>query len=388
MPSDELTKETDKSRWLIYIGGFVLWTIIGLSFASRTYLFYLRQGLEAPFLPILLAYLIEFYAWGLASPFIFRLSRRYLIERGHLAGRILIHLVAGFVFTIAVHIVSTPVFWSTGLNDYTKYPTLADLLWKTIFSPIIVHEGLLTYWITAIAAHSYEYYRRGRDSQMQAARLEAHSAQLATRAAQLSEQLAQAQLSALKMQLHPHFLFNTLNSIASLLHKDAEMAHRMIARLSDFLRMTLKNSETHHVTLEEELVFLNTYLEIEKIRFRDRLMIDVEIEPEALAAKVPNLLLQPIVENAVRHGLANVSSTGHLRISAHRANGKVVIEVEDNGPGYGNEAKPGKTVHQGVGLANTKARLEQFYGGDFDFEITGKKDQSGTVVTIEVPFLN
>jgi sensor histidine kinase YesM len=154
--------------------------------------------------------------------------------------------------------------------------------------------------------------------------------------------------------------------------------------------MTLKNSETQSVSLDQELVFLNTYLEIEKIRFQDRLVVEMQIQPEASAAQVPNLILQPLVENAVRHGLANVSSTGHLRISAERQNGKVRIRIEDNGPGLNETSNRNRkrNTSGGVGLANTRARLEQFYGEDFSFEIADKTGSSGTVVSRDVPFRN
>jgi LytS/YehU family sensor histidine kinase len=156
--------------------------------------------------------------------------------------------------------------------------------------------------------------------------------------------------------------------------------------------MTLKNSETQSVSLDKELEFLNTYLEIEKIRFHDRLEVEMRIAPEALSAQVPNLILQPLVENAVRHGLANVASVGRLRISAGRHDGRIFIEIEDNGPGLNGKRKrksgdgDGSSGSGGVGLANTRARLEQFYGADFSFEIADKTESRGTLVSLKVPF--
>jgi sensor histidine kinase YesM len=358
--------------------GFLVWTIVGLSFALRTYFYNQRMSLDIPLLPLTISYLIDFYLWGLASPLIFLLCRRFPLERKHLPSHTFFHILSGFVFIFAIIAASTPLYWHLGLIDTARLPTMQALFYKTITSPIMLHESLLTYWATVIVAHAFEYYRQARARETQAA-------QLAAQTARLSEQLVQAQLSALKMQLHPHFLFNTLNSIASLLHKDAETAHRMIARLSDFLRMTLKNSETQSVSLDKELEFLDTYLEIEKIRFHDRLEVEMRIAPETMAAQVPNLILQPLVENAVRHGLANVTSIGRLRISAERLDGQVSIQIEDNGPGL-NVKRKGKTGDGGVGLANTRARLEQFYGADFIFEIVDKTESRGTLVSLKVPF--
>jgi sensor histidine kinase YesM len=364
--------------------GFLIWTVVGLSFAARAYFYYVRQGIETSALYLISGYLLDFYLWALASPFIFFFSRRFLIERGRIARHLIYHLLAAFAFTMIVIAVSIPLYWYIGLANLNRVASLYDLFSKSIFSPMMIHEGLLAFSLTAIAAHAFEYYRQARQREMQAAELAAQSARL-------SEQLVQAQLSALKMQLHPHFLFNTLNSIASLMHKDTETAHRMIARLSDFLRMTLKNSETQSVTLDRELEFTKTYLEIEKIRFQDRLTVEIDVDPEATAARVPNLILQPLVENAVRHGLANVAANGQLTISAARRNGTVSIRIEDNGPGFkarGENQRKRKNAARagGVGLANTRARLEQFYGGDFRFEIADKSDSSGTIVSIELPF--
>jgi sensor histidine kinase YesM len=380
--NDNWLNDFKKIKWRHVGAGFVVWTVVGLSFAVRAYFFYKRQGIEPNGFYLLSGYMLDFYLWALASPFIFVFSIRFLIERGRIVRNAIYHIFAGVAFTMIIVAVSIPLYWFLGLADLNRVPTLYDLFTKSIFSPMMIHEGLMAFWLTAIAAHAFEYYGQARQREMQAAEFAAQSARL-------SEQLVQAQLSALKMQLHPHFLFNTLNSIASLMHKDTETAHRMIVRLSDFLRITLKNSETQSVTLEKELEFLKTYLEIEKIRFQDRLTVEMNVEEAAEAAQVPNLILQPLVENAVRHGLANVSATGHLTISAQRRNGTIFIQIEDNGPGFnGNKKQKRKSGAGGggVGLTNTRARLEQFYGGNFSFEIADKTDSSGTIVSLRLPF--
>jgi len=181
------------------------------------------------------------------------------------------------------------------------------------------------------------------------------------------------------MQIHPHFLFNTLNSIAALLHKDVEAADRMIARLGDFLRLTLNSSNAQIVNFEEELNFLKCYLDIEHIRFQDRLTVEMDIDPDALTAMVPNLILQPIVENALRHGVARQTDPGHITIRARREGERLIVRVDDNGPGL-----KVKSNGSGIGISNTRARLEQFYGSDFTFQIANSAER-GVSVTLDVP---
>jgi two-component system LytT family sensor kinase len=228
---------------------------------------------------------------------------------------------------------------------------------------------LMTYWVIVLISHAFNYYNSFRKGEL--------------KAAQLSSQLAQSQLEALKMQLHPHFLFNTLHSISALLNKDVDAARSMIARLGDFLRLTLENSGSQEVTLQQEIEFLNGYLDIERIRFQDRLTTLVEVDPIVLDVMVPNLILQPLVENAMRHAIAN-SDCGRIEVLAVPSNGMLRIQVKDNGPGlqvvraYANRSKPG------VGLANTKARLERLYGSAHRLEFENKPN-GGLVVTMEIP---
>jgi two-component system, LytTR family, sensor kinase len=374
MTGNESTLRTSASRWRIRAVGFVVWTIIGLSFASRSYFTYYREGIIVPWYEIFSGFLVDFYLWGLASPLIFRIARRFPIERGQLASRIPFHIIVSTIFIFIVNTVSIPAYWYFGFPNNARYPTMLALFTDLIISPFMIHQGLLVYWGTLIAAHAFEYYR-----QLQAGK---------TRTAELSSQLAEAQLAALKMQIHPHFLFNTLNSIAALLHKDVEAADKMIARLSDFLRITLKSSETSVVTLGQELEFLKTYLEIEKIRFQDRLNIEMKIAPDALDAQVPNLILQPLIENAVRHGVARQTAVGRLQIEARRNADRLLIRIEDNGPGLNGNGNHQRKSGNGVGLVNTRARLGQFYDDDFEFEIADRKDKKGTIVSLNVPYID
>jgi LytS/YehU family sensor histidine kinase len=215
---------------------------------------------------------------------------------------------------------------------------------------------------------STQYYRQFRDRELKATRLEG--------------KLAQAQLQVLKMQLHPHFLFNTLNAISALLHKDAESADVMIARLGELLRTTLENVGTQEIPLRQELEFIQPYLEIEKARLGDRLQVEMHIDPEAMDAAVPNLVLQPIVENAIRHGIAPYAEKGRIDIRARRESGILRMEVEDNGPGLSFEQQV--NFRPGVGITNTRARLQQLYGLDHQFEMKNGASR-GLTVTLVIP---
>jgi LytS/YehU family sensor histidine kinase len=290
-----------------------------------------------------------------------------------MASGLAFHIVVGVIFVFVVTLISIPILWYLGFANPTLHPTLEAFFNKLILNPFYLHQGLLAYWGTVVVAHAYEYNRQVRIGR--------------TRASELSAQLAQAQLAALKMQIHPHFLFNTLNSIAALLHEDVEAADRMITRLSDFLRITLQSSATSVVTLGEELVFLQAYLDIERVRFADRLIVELTIAPDVMDAQVPNLILQPLVENAVRHGISKQIAMGHLQIDARRHAERLLIRIDDNGPGKPNgNGNAKRRAAGGVGLANTRARLEQFYG-DFEFDIVNRTDREGTTVILNVPYL-
>ncbi|HKP82896.1 MAG TPA: histidine kinase [Pyrinomonadaceae bacterium] len=350
--------------WLRWFFFFCVWTLLGVSFALSTYLGARQDNVQISWKRVLSGYLADFYLWGMLSPLIFLLARRFELRK-HFPRNVLVHLGASIVLSGFVISAASPLVWYLGYVNTARNPTLAILWRNNAFSAYYFHQGLTIYWTTLVVAHALYYYRGLRKGEAQTARLTA--------------QLAQAQLQALKMQIHPHFLFNTLNSIAALLHKDVEAADRMIARLGDFLRLTLKSSDTQIVDFEQELEFLKCYLDIERIRFQDRLTVEMDIDSHALTAMVPNLILQPIVENAVRHGVARQTHPGHITIRARREGERLIMRVEDNGPGLN-----AKSNGSGIGISNTRARLEQFYGSDFSFQITNSAER-GASVTLEIP---
>jgi LytS/YehU family sensor histidine kinase len=232
-------------------------------------------------------------------------------------------------------------------------------------------EGIGIYLLIALTSYAINYYRRYREGQLRTLQLEA--------------QLSQAQLQALKMQLHPHFLFNTLHSISALLTRDVESARKMITRLGDFLRLTLENSGSQEVTLQQEMEFLSCYLEIERIRFQNRLVTRMDLGEQTLDAKVPNLILQPIVENAIRHGIAPRSTPGLIEIEAKQDNGTLRIQVRDNGPGLSEHRTSEYLFKKGLGLANTETRLKRLYGAAHYFDLRNNP-AGGLIVTLEIPF--
>jgi LytS/YehU family sensor histidine kinase len=238
------------------------------------------------------------------------------------------------------------------------------------FKPLLVktwHFNLLIYWVILAVSQAFDYYRKYREREL--------------RAAELERSLVQAKLQALQMQLNPHFLFNTLHSISSLMHQDIEAADKMIVRLSELLRAALDHANTQQVALRKELELLKLYLAIEQIRFGGRLTVALEIPEETLEAQVPNLILQPLVENAIRHGIEPRKRPGVIQLRARRQNGELALEVSDNGTGL----REGKPLREGVGLSNTRARLRELYGPAHHFEIRSEPD-SGVRVALTIPF--
>jgi len=280
---------------------------------------------------------------------------------------LLLYFPALISFAGIHQLIQLAVLWSITPRWRQKYPALIDC-YRAYFA-FGFYIDLIIALLIVIAVHALLYYQNFRASEL------AQSS--------LKTQLAQAQLRALKMQLHPHFLFNTLHSISSLVLEDPPKANSMIARLGDFLRLTVENSEQQLVTLKEETEFLRCYLDIEQVRFGDRLTVTFELEPQTLSAQVPHLILQPVVENAVQHAIAPHAARGHINIEAKRRNSLLRVMISDNGPGISSNANLlGK---KGVGLTNVRTRLQQIYGPGFRFELMNGSD-GGLTVVMEIPF--
>jgi len=353
-----------RSHWHYWALLVVLFSLLGFLSAFESYASSYSAGRYNLNWWLALSWnLIGWNLWLLLAPPVLLLVQRYRLDRRDRLRALLVYVPAGVLFALAhsallvfihfyiIHGSDTlPAFL---INKY--YVLLSDFLTSAIIYVLILAFG-----------HALDYYMRYREEELKSTRLEA--------------QLVQSQLQALKMQLHPHFLFNTLHSISALQLEDVAAAQRMTARLGDFLRITLDNVNAQEVTLRREVEFLKCYLDIEHIRFGRRLTTDLRIPPETLDAEVPNLILQPIVENAIRHGIATRSAPGRINVSAWRENGTLRMRVQDNGPGL-----PAGTLKEGLGLANTRARLAQLYGSDGRLELSNAPE-GGFVVTVGIPF--
>jgi two-component system LytT family sensor kinase len=354
-------------RWIRAALIVAAWTMLASFLTSQMYLAYSRREIPIRWERIFFVELIYAYIWAALTPLILWLSRRFPIERLSWVRSLLVHLGVSLFIGFATRV----------LHDLLLFFVVSDAEWKFSLSKLLMNVyfmtdyGVMLYWLILLISYSFNYQRRYREGEVRATRLEA--------------QLAQAQLQALKMQLHPHFLFNTLHSISALVHKNPDAADKMIARLGDFLRLTLENSGAQEVSLQEELEFLKCYLEIERIRFQDRLTVQMDIEPQALDARLPNLILQPIVENAIRHGISPQTSAGRIEIEARRLNGTLQVQVTDNGPGLSSDSNTGTIVKAGVGLANTQARLKQLYGDQHRLDLANAAS-GGLTVILEIPF--
>ena len=360
-------KAINQRSWLKWILIGAGWTLFALFFSSEIVVTRAYLGRPLGFGQAFTAWLICALLWFAATPLILWLARRFPLERHRWFRSALVHLAAASVLS----------FLLLGLYVYIMSLLALEPGPRTFLQAFrgqlvgSFHSEFLTYWMVIGLCQGVDYYRKYREREL--------------RASQLETRLAQAQLDALKMQLHPHFLFNTLNSISVLMTEDVKAARRMLIRLSDLLRASLENAGAHEVSLKEELEFLKNYLEIEQMRFQDRLTVRIEIEPSALDARVPNLILQPLVENAIRHGIAPRAQPGVVEIRAERENGMVQLQVRDNGAGLGS-ASP-ETLMKGIGLSNTQARLKQLYGAAHRFEMHDAAG-GGLEVTIAIPFRN
>lgn len=311
------------------------------------------------------AELPDWYLWGALALVVRALSRRFRIDRENWERAVPIHL--GTSLTLGfLHLVLAAAIQLL-LQGAAAYPFLPRLVDNFAAS---YHWNLLIYWAIVALVHARDY---ARDAQ-----------QHAVRAAQLEASVAEARLQALTQQLRPHFLFNTLNAIAELIHEDPDTAERMVGRLADLLRRTLETDGTAEVPLTNELELVDRYLDIQAVRFQDRLRVRWEVAGDARRAQVPAMILLPLVENAVRHGVATRTGPGVLGIRARRDAETLRLEVWDDGPGLSESAAAG-SARPGIGLANTRARLAQLYGAAQGLELVDG-DPRGLVVRLSLPF--
>ncbi|HYR28104.1 MAG TPA: histidine kinase [Thermoanaerobaculia bacterium] len=336
-------------------------TLIIFAVATFAALYFAAQAHWHPYLksPIPHALAVNFtyyWLWGLVTPLVIAAAKRFRFEPGSWTRSIAAHVVISMGITALQFVLAESVLKAIGKRKEM------DLWAQVKFSFLANFQSALpTYFLILFAYLAFDYYRKFRDREV--------------RTAQLAAQLSAAQLQALKMQLKPHFLFNTLNSISSLMYTDVEAADEMLVKLSEFLRLTTDRELEQEVPLGQELEFVRRYLEIEKVRFEKRLHVSFDVGAEASAARVPALVLQPLIENAIHHGIGSRAEGGSIAISASRENDDLHIRVADDGVGSGEP-------RERVGLANTRARVEQFFG-----RLTfASAPEGGAVVDIVIPF--
>jgi two-component system, LytTR family, sensor kinase len=353
-----------KSRWLwiaaIYSG-------IALFDATQTVVVMRAEGMHHAWISLFLTITFEWVPWALATPLIIRLGRKYPLSGWRRFSSWSVHAAAcsgiGFVSS------GWTAWMEIMLNPWANSPrpdSFPSLLAKNFSNGILYY--VILYALVLLVGYML-------DSREQFARQQAESARL-------SEQLVKAQLEALRRQIEPHFLFNTLNAIAGLVReKNNDVAVNMIVELSDFLRRVVSASDQQKVPLSEELAFAQKYLGIQKIRFADRLQFSVEVPPDLFSARVPILILQPMVENAVKHGVAKRVYGGTIRITAASTDGTLMLGVYNDGPAL---SLPWQENHHGVGISNVHTRLKNLYGNSFEFHLRNCNSQ-GVEAVLSLP---
>ena len=332
--------------WLL---GSLTWVTLGLMSAAQQATWRALTGRPVNWLFIVPNSLADWLTCGMFTPAFYWMVRRFPIRGERWWARLPVHLAASFVFVVLKVSIYHPLF--NALNPTEPRP------WSMILFGGF-YADMLAYWASVGVIHAIEYYRESRERELEATRLA---------------------LENLRAQLQPHFLFNTLQSISTLIHRDAAAADRMLTDLSELLRLSLRSSASQEVPLRDELGFLDRYLDIMRVRFGDRLRILVDAAGDVRDALVPSLVLQPIVENAITHGMADRPDVGHVSVRARRNGPALWLEVSDDGPGLAAPAGNGN----GIGLANTRERVARLYGTSGSVDLLTDR---GLTVRISIPF--
>ncbi len=367
MPEDKSPSRTTATNWrLVWLFSIASWSVLWLLMCAQSLVYFRENALPVPWIKFVSWFLEVAGLWGVASPIALWYIWKRPLTRADWR-RSLPYQIAGWIVIPAL--LAAPLqlgrfVASLALDSAELYSPLNLLSFSRLYL-----NAFLAYLDVLLAGLAIYYAREAKSRQLRASKLEAR--------------LAEAQLDVLRMQLHPHFLFNTLNTVSALMHKDVHAADRMLALLGDLLRDSFEKLGAQEVSLKQELGFLEKYLEIEKTRFQDRLSVQTDIDPETLDAEVPNLMLQPLVENAIRHGIARRREAGHIHLAAWRDGDRLELRVRDNGPGLSSEGE--LLGGSGVGLSNTQARLRQLYGTAHRFELLAP-EAGGLEVVLSIPF--
>ena len=358
------------ANWRVkWVAVVAIWAMLGVLYAGPIYFEVRSEGMGHAAWRVFSWGILTWLAWAPLTPAMIWLARRYSLIGEGWKKSLLIHLPAFLLLSVIHSAAATAItltvkpFDNMGSSPATFWPRFLSRMQSSFASDLLVYGGVIG------ICYALDYYRKYREREVLATRLEA--------------QLAQAQLDSLRMQLHPHFLFNTLNSIAGLVRDNKNQAAvSMLVGLSDLLRHALEHSARQEVELREELNFIKLYLSIQEMRFSDRLQVELNIDPATTKAMVPNLILQPLTENALRHGLGRRADSGLIGISSAAENGHLRLTVYDNGAGLPDDWQLKGSA--GIGLANTAARLQQLYNDDHQFDIRNRAG-GGVEVVILMP---
>ena len=332
----------------LWLFGALIWVTLGLLAAAQNATWRILMGRPLDWLHIVPNSLADWLTCGMFTPAFYWMVRRFPIRGERWWARLPVHLLASFVFVVLKVSIYSPLY---NLLNPTEPRVWSMVLFGGFYA------DMLAYWASVGVIHAIEYYRESRERELEATRLA---------------------LENLRAQLQPHFLFNTLQSISTLIHRDQAAADRMLTDLSDLLRLSLRTTASQEVPLRDELAFLDRYLDIMRVRFGDRLKIAVEANDDVRDALVPSLVLQPIVENAITHGMADRPDVGHVAVRARRNGASLELEVSDDGPGPGSGAPT-----NGIGLANTRERIARLYGAAGKVEAFAN---GGFTLRLRIPF--
>jgi two-component system, LytTR family, sensor kinase len=356
--------------WVSYL---LAWTVVGLIYVGQSVTRRFYWDDPNPWQD-LRYWAVNISISALLTPLVVWAGRRFPLERAQLPRLMALHLALSVAWSLARILLEAMVH----LSWDTVWPIAPDLTLQKEITLLLIfgfHSGVVAYWVVLIIHAALRNYGRLQETQQAALRSE-------LRASQLEAQIAQARLGALKAQLQPHFLFNTLNAIVVLVRQQkGRLAEETLGRFSDLLRAVLADMDAQEVSLARELEYLRLYLSIEQLRFSDRLRVEIAVDPELLDAAVPHMALQPLVENAIKHGIGTRVTPGVIEIRAERAGDALRIAVRDDGPGFDSPGAPGLRL----GLANTRARLRQLYGERAELRC-GSGADGGALVSLIIPY--
>lgn len=352
-------------KYLLILAG-----IVSTIFIFREYTSYLLRNTTTPFFwfQVIASTLVNYFLWALLTPVIFIVYQSFIIKRrvtvSNFAKPLLLSIFITFAYRVASSFILSCLLY------------LKDGRWHKLFESHSLHAivvgffgSFIEYWIIVGIFLALDYYRKFREKELALVSIE--------------KELVNSQLNALKMQLNPHFLFNTLHTVSSLMEESTNDAQKVLSRLGNLLRTMLNQHKNHTSTLLEEIDFIKNYLDIEQIRFSDRLHIQYDIPANTLSAQIPHLILQPLAENAIKHGFSNNIASGFIKIASRKLDGKLELTLEDNGKGTRNSQT--FKAKEGIGIANVKNRLKYMYGNEFSFEMKYLTPH-GFMAKISLPF--